>query len=63
MTHVTYRMTCDNCNRREHSVGDETEFELFETASAAGWEFRGVPNGSIWHLCLEFRKLTNDELN
>jgi len=53
MTHTTYRITCDNCNRREHSQGDESEQEAKTEARAKGWEFRKVQNGSIWDLCPE----------
>lgn len=51
MTHMTYRLTCDRCNRREYSEGDEDEADMLLFAHQKGWRRRQVPNGSLWDLC------------
>lgn len=63
MTHVSYRLTCDNCNKREFSEGDESVDDLEINAQCQGWTFRVVPNGSIWDLCPKCSELKIEELN
>jgi hypothetical protein len=51
MTHTQYRVTCDNCNRREYSEGDDTETDALLGARANGWRRRTVQNGATWDFC------------
>jgi len=63
VTHATYRITCDCCNRREFSQGDESERDTLDNAEAAGWTFRKVKNGAmLWDLCPECSRLETDKL-
>ncbi len=63
MTHVSYRLTCDNCNQREFSEGDESVDDLEINAQYNGWTFRLVPNGAIWDLCPKCSLLSEKDLD
>ena len=54
-------MTCDHCNRREFSEGDDSYADLSANAQYHGWTFKKVQNGSFWDICPECSKL--DEYN
>lgn len=51
MTHTNYRITCDRCNRREYSEGDDEETQMLLCAHAKGWRRRQVQNGAPWDFC------------
>tara|TARA_R110002074_G_scaffold233414_2_gene405045 strand:- start:327 stop:545 length:219 start_codon:yes stop_codon:yes gene_type:complete len=51
MIHQEYRITCDNCNKREYSDGHVKQLELKDDAKGVGWTQRKVPNGAVWDLC------------
>lgn len=46
-------MTCDFCNRREFSEGNDSKADLDADAKYYGWRFIKVPNGSVWDACPE----------
>ena len=50
MTHMAYRLTCDNCNKIDCD-GFDDEKALLDHAESIGWKFIKVPNGSIWDYC------------
>jgi len=51
MIHTSYRITCDRCNRREYSEGDEEQGEMLLSAHEQGWRSKLVENGSTWDFC------------
>lgn len=50
-TCTSYSVTCDRCNRREFSQGDETETDALLGARHLGWGRKQVPNGAMWDFC------------
>lgn len=46
MTHLTYSLTCDCCNKREFSEGDESQADVDAHAMFKGWTKRKVHR--IW---------------
>jgi hypothetical protein len=61
MIQIEYKINCTNCYRYLED-GYESELECLNAAEADGWEFRKVPNGSIWELCPKCAKLKTESL-
>lgn len=53
----TFQLRCDCCGDAYLDEGDESEDDLLSHALSLGWDFRKVPNGSIWDLCPKCSKL------